>query len=136
MEASGASGRIRNSEWGGGGVTRGLPGATGWLRAAGSPAARLCLQQLTEHLMPDCDLDPTTDPVVYVIRHPDGYALYPFKDDISERLKVGTMNAAQTLLAIAYLDVSLIVSDCGGDVLWRHGADVTAANLEAMAIKS
>jgi hypothetical protein len=74
------------------------------------------------------------DPVVYVVRHPEGYALYPFSERISELLQSGALEPAAVLAAVRYLDVSLIVSADGGEVLWRAGSELTLEELEGMAV--
>ena len=75
------------------------------------------------------------DPDVYVIRHTSGYSLYPFKEDISERIRPdgNTMDADTLLKAIEHLDVSIIISQCGGSVHWAHGCDVTPEILASAA---
>lgn len=81
----------------------------------------------------DDALQAGVDPVVYVVRHPDGFALYPFDENVATMMRTGKLDINQTLAAISYLDVSLMVSECGGDVKWRHGADVTYSDLSSMA---
>ncbi len=80
--------------------------------------------------------DMAIDPVVYVVRHEGGWALYPFRDDVAERAtaKIGRLDERATLAAIANLDVSLVLTETGEDVRWAAGRTVTAADLWAMAV--
>lgn len=98
--------------------------------------------EFEDHLHPAARklVESGVDPNVYVVRHGrDAFVLYPFKEDIAERMERRKpdrmLDGWTTLRAIEHLDVSLIMSECGGDVLWKHGCDVTTDDLADMAIK-
>jgi hypothetical protein len=75
------------------------------------------------------------DPDVYVVRHPSGYALYPFDGDVCKRLNPNSpmMDADTVLKAIQHLDVSVIMSADGSTVCHAHGCDITLDILESSA---
>lgn len=73
------------------------------------------------------------DPDVYVVRHANGYALYPFDGDICKQLDEDSpmMDVDAVLKAIQHLDVSVIMSANGSTVHWAHGCDITSDILES-----
>lgn len=73
-------------------------------------------------------------PIVYVIRHSDGYALYPFAADVAGLMAkpAERMTASEVLRALQYLPASLVMSSNGAEVLWLAAGGATPARLDAM----
>jgi hypothetical protein len=77
-------------------------------------------------------------PEMYVVRVTDTLWCTPMHDEhVCDSWRTAhRMDAAETLEAIAEQDVSLMVTADGDEVDWRHGRDVTQADLLAQEICS
>lgn len=74
------------------------------------------------------------DPIVYVVRHFNGFSIYPFNEHVALSFDNGSLSGDEVLKAIRHLHVSLIVGENGGLVEWKAGADVTLDLLHQMEI--
>lgn len=76
------------------------------------------------------------DPVAYVVRVSEReWVITPFCEYVTDLVRYARpIVLSETLTAISKIDVSLIMTESGGEVEWMHGEDVTEDMLTDMAI--